>query len=287
MPNDYSKQLASIQEFARIHSGKCGVSVHYNNAYGKYPNLIVDIEEYILDIWYKYYDDNSKDIIRINLYYKPKSDSSRSLPFMIKRDHAFRDFPCFVKSRQDFHYFPVHYSEWADKMISLITTVIKNKGSFLELCKQSCPYNDNGTHKYKFWKNFAELEIKRVDNHELIQGIKGGKYPFGNHIVGGNGSFLSFNKGTYVLQITIRVLSCEKPIRNHKIIIDFDDYLRELMERLGYKKMPYELLNSKLPKQLEVITYDMDKEANNRDFYPIDYNGSWQNLLQVCFKDLQ
>lgn len=38
---------------------------------------------------------------------------------------------------------------------------------------------------------------------------------------------------------------------------------------------------------MEVITYDMDTDPSFREFVPVDYDESWQNLLENCFKDLQ
>jgi hypothetical protein len=50
--------------------------------------------------------------------------------------------------------------------------------------------------------------------------------------------------------------------------------------------MPYDMLNSKLPQRLEVITYNMDLDPDQREFVPVGYDESWQKFLEECFKDL-
>ena len=76
------------------------------------------------------------------------------------------------------------------------------------------------------------------------------------------------------------------PRRGDEQFAGEDAYLRQLMDKLGRKQMPYAMLNSKLPKRIEVITFDMNEDPGNRSFVPVQYEGSWLKLLQECFKDL-
>lgn len=58
------------------------------------------------------------------------------------------------------------------------------------------------------------------------------------------------------------------------------------MEKLGRNRMPYKLLNSKLPQIIKVITYDMNEDPISRHFVPVEYGGDWLIFLKKCFKDL-
>ena len=205
---------------------------------------------------------------------------------MIKRESVPAYLSVFARTRSDFHFLPVCLSAWADQMIDAVAAIRKNKKEFLHLCKISCPFNDDGTHKFKCWKNYAKVSIKRLENIQLIQGIKGGTTPPGAHVVGGNGSFRVFNKGDYCIEYIVERLAGEKPRRGEPAYVNMDVYLRGLMARLGRQRMPYDLLNSRLPERLEVITYEMDKEPEERHFIPVDYDGNWLKLLQECFKGL-
>lgn len=161
-----------------------------------------------------------------------------------------------------------------------------DKNIFLRMCRLSCPFNDDGSHKFKSWKNSAKVKITRAEDNPLVQGVKGGAVPSGGHVVGGNGSFRVFNRGDYGIEYTVERLASEEPRRGEPQFVDADEYLWGLMTRMGRERMPHELLNSKLPERLEVITYDMNVEPSLREFVPVDYDESWQNLLENCFKDL-
>ena len=77
----------------------------------------------------------------------------------------------------------------------------------------------------------------------------------------------------------------EKPCR-HEYTYDVDKYIRELRERLGRTQLPYNLLNSKLENKIEVVTKDMDKELEDRVFYPVDYNENWIAFLEDKFQSI-
>ncbi len=49
-----------------------------------------------------------------------------------------------------------------------------DKNIFLRMCRLSCPFNDDGSHKFKSWKNSAKVKITRAEDNPLVQGVKGG-----------------------------------------------------------------------------------------------------------------
>ena len=87
------------------------------------------------------------------------------------------------------------------------------------------------------------------------------------------------------MKYTVDRLAYEKPLKYTKEV-DVDEYLRAFKERVDRKNLPYELLNSKLSEKIAVITTDMDKDPEDRDFYPVDYDRDWQRFLDESFKDL-
>ena len=282
-------QLDNLKKFVEEHTNENGVIVDYFDAYGKYPCLHVSIDKYVFEMNYRQNEKIERNEIRTNVYYHyfDKEEREDFKCFMIRKDAVPNGLDIFAKSRSDYHYMPVSRSDWADKMISAVNWVRNNRGSFIKMCKVSSPYNDDGTHKFKFWKNFAKVEFVRIGDDKLVQGIKGGETPAGGHFVGGNGSFMVFNKGEYGLQYIVERLAGEKPRRGYPTFVEMDEYLRQLRDRLGYsRKMPLDLLNSRLPDRIEVITHEMDKRPEEREFVPVGHNGSWDTFVQECFKGL-
>ena len=184
-----------------------------------------------------------------------------------------------------------HYSQratndnWADIIINFIKAISEDFEKFVKMCESSCPFNKDGTHKFKEWKTFAKVEISYEASTELVQGVKRGENVSGSHVVGGNGSYRIWGKGEYVIQYTVDRMACEKPMR-HTYTIEADSYLRELLERMGRSRMPYDILNSKLNTKIAVVTRDMNKNPEDRVFYPIDYNYNWIEFLNQTFKDI-
>lgn len=283
------EQWELLQKYAEEHADEDGVRIEYLDAYGKYPCLQVTIDHFLFDMDYRSQEDVSKNEIRTRLYflYTDKIGCERLRSFMIKRGSAPSEYGVFARVRADYHFLPVTYSTWANEMIGAVKSIRRDNHCFLQMCRASCPFNADGSHKFKSWRNYAKVEIVREGDNPLVQGVKGGNTPSGAHVVGGNGSFRVFNRGDYGLQYTVERLAGEKPVRGCPTFVSFDEYLRALRDKLGYSRnMPRDLLNSKLPERLEVITYDMSKEPEDRDFVPVEYGGSWLKFLQECFKDL-
>ena len=283
------EQWELLQKYAEEHADEAGVIIKYYEAYGKYPCLQVSFDCFLFEMDYKPQENESKNEIRTRLYflYTDKTGCERSRSFMIRRDSAPGEYGLFAKVRADYHFLPVTYSTWANEMIGIVKSIRRDSRSFLKMCRESCPFNADGSHKFKSWKNYAKVLIVREGDNPLVQGVKGGETPNGAHVVGGNGSFRVFNRGDYGLQYTVDRIAGEKPVRGYPTFLSFDEYLRALRDKLGYSRnLPYDLLNSKLPERIEVITYDMDKEPEDREFVPVEYDGSWLKFLQECFKDL-
>ena len=118
-----------------------------------------------------------------------------------------------------------------------------------------------------------------------MQGFKNGSTPSECRYTGSNGSFVAFSQ-KYILRVTLKCLSGEKPINDYIYDVDMDKYFRTLRDKLGRKKLPYECLNSMLPQDVEVITTDMEEDSEYRAFYPISNGGSWEKLLIDAFEEL-
>lgn len=278
-----------LEKYAEEHTDENGVTIEYYDSYGRYPCLRVTINHFQFEMDFWSLDNSAKNEIRTSVYYQyiDKMGFERSKCFMMKRDIVPALFRVFAKAQLDYHVLPVTISTWAEAMIETVKAIRNNSDQFLKLCRLSCPYNEDGSHKYKFWKNYARVEIFCMEDNPLVQGLKGGETPMGAHVVGGNGSFRVFNKGDYGILYRVERLAGEKPRSGDPKFIPYDEYLRSLRDKLGYsRKMPYALLNAKLPERVEVITYDMDKEPEERDFVPVEYDGSWLKFLKECFKDL-
>ena len=287
MENVFLTQLAKLKCFLQKHSDRGDVELDYFEAWGKYPCLRVTVGPYLFDMEFNPKNDPTRNEIHTRFFFRyiDKIDLPRMKGFMLRHKAVPGGLKAFAKVRSDYHVLPVSLSTWADEMIRTVKYLEENLGPFIELCRDSCPFNTDGTHKFKSWKNYAKVKIIRMEDNPLIQGVKGGATPSGMHVVGGNGSFRVFNKGDYGIEYTVERLAGECPRRGTSFV-NMDIYLRELKERLGRKRMPYDLLNSRLPERLEVITYDMNLDPEDRRFVPIAYDGSWQKLLDVCFGGL-
>lgn len=282
----YSKQTA-LESFAEKHQYEEGVEVLYYDSFGKFPCLRVTLGHYLFEMDFRPQEDAARNEIRTMMYFTSSEDTrQRTRRFMIKRETVPSDLQVFARTRSNYHFLPVSLSDWAEEMISTVSAVRSNPEAFLRMCRLSCPFNEDGTHKFKSWKNFAKVRITREENNPVVQGLKGGEVPSGSHVVGGNGSFRVFNKGEYGIEYTVERIAGEEPRRGVPHFVGADEYLRGLMTRLGRQRMPYDMLNSKLPQRLEVITYDMNLDPYQREFVPVGYSESWQQFLEECFKDL-
>lgn len=283
----FYSEKESLEAFAEKHQYEEGVEVLYYDSFGKFPCLRVTFGQYIFEMDFRPQNDATRNEIRTCIYYASGEDTlQRTRRFLIKRETVPSDLQVFARTRSNYHFLPVSLSDWAEEMISTVSVVRSNPAAFLRMCRLSCPFNEDGTHKFKSWKNFAKVRIIREENNPLVQGLKGGEVPSGSHVVGGNGSFRVFNKGEYGIEYMVERIAGEEPLRGAPRFVGADEYLRGLMARLGRQRMPYDLLNSKLPQRLEVITYDMNLDPYQREFVPVGYDESWQKFLEECFKDL-
>ena len=286
--NLYIEQLESLKKYVREHPSDDGVSIEYIEAYGTYPCLIVKLPPFSFDMEFRPQEDASRNEIRTRSYFwfKGRYGYEQTRSFAMKRKIVPNGLEVFAKFRRDFHYVPATMSTWADTMIRTVDFVRDNPGRFLKLCRSSAPFNEDGSHKFSSWTNYASIRVGYKENTEIIQGVKGGARPSGGHTVGSDGSFRAFYPRTYGIWYTVECIAGEMPRRGEEQFAGEDAYLRQLLDRLGREKMPYAMLNSKLPKRLEVITFDMNEDPGNRSFVPVQYEGSWLKLLQECFKDL-
>lgn len=288
MENLFLAQLAKLKSFLQKHSDCGDVELDYYEAWGKYPCLRVIVGPYLFDMEYRPQNPPSREEIHTTLFfqYTDKIGLTRTKGFMLRHGVFPEGLNAFAKVRSNYHFLPVSPSTWADEMIRTVEYILETRESFIKLCKISCPFNADGSHKFSSWKNYAQVKITRLEDNPLIQGVKDGATPSGTHVVGGNGSFREFNKGDYCIEYVVERLAGECPRRGQPSYVNMDTYLRELMARLGRQRMPYDMLNARLPERLEVITYDMDLDPDARSFVPVGYDESWQNLLEECFKEL-
>ncbi len=281
-------QLNKLKQFTEEKPEENGISIQYVYPFGNSYGVELTDGPYMAEIIFRPLDDETRLQVRTHFYFIGEGkELLLAKPFMIKKDAVVPELKIVSKKRADYYYLPVRNDNWADAIISAIVYIRKNRPAFHKMCKVSCPYNPDGTHRFKSWKNYASASLIRLSNDELIQGVKDGKRPWGAHVEGGNGSFRRYNKGDYALAVTVDCISMEKPVKSKEpMYFIMDEYLREIKDKLGRRNMPYQMLNSKFPERIEVITYDMNLPPDERVFYPVGYNGCWMDFLKECFKDL-
>ena len=258
------------------------VDLEYIEPYGKSYGVYVKVDKYVMEIVFKPMEEPKKNEIRTRFYFDV---DGLYKPFMIRKESVPAEYVIIQNKRRDYYPTSVRWDNWGDLVINAIDKVKNAPQKFLLMCESSCPYYNDGTHKFKSWKTKAKVEVSYDANTGVIQGIKNGQIPSGTHIVGGNGSFRFFGKGDYVLKITLDCLAAEKPIK-HDCFIDVDKFFRELKDSKGWgRNLPYKKLNELLCEKVEVITYDMDKDPFERAFYPVEYGGSWITFLEDKFYD--
>ena len=255
---------------------------YYPDSYKKYPCVDILLESYIVELVFKYYDDENRNEIQTRFYLNAEEVSRQ---FVLKKTLPANHFSTFLKFRGDHYSYSVTYSNWADMIIDFVMAVEKEKDTFLRLVESSCPFYKDGTHKFKEWRNQAKVEISYVENTDHKQGVKNGEIVSGSHVNGSNGSFCKWYPRTYVIKYTVDKMGCEKPIK-HTYNYDADSFLRELKEKMGYSNMPYKLLSSKFPNRIEVLTREMDKEPESRTFYPVEYNNDWIEFLKQTLSNM-
>lgn len=259
------------------------IELEYIEPYGNSYGVDIKVDKFVMQLVYKPMNEAEKNEVRTKFYFDV-DDSYKQ--FMIRKDAIPYEYANIQRKRRDYYPTSVGWDNWGNLIIDTIKTVAINPDAFLKMCQASCPFNSDGTHKYKSWKTRATVEIEYEANTGVIQGIKKGETPSGSHIVGGNGSYRFFDKGNYVLKITLDCLACEKPIK-HDCFVNIDAFMRQLKESKGWgRNMPYRIVNAAINEKVEVITYDMDKDPVERDFHPIDYNGSWITFLKEKFKEI-
>lgn len=274
--DDFRQQLIILKDFINTWKKDERMKLDYVELYGKYPCVDLLLENYIVELVFKYYDNEKRNEIQSRFYLDTENGSRQ---FVLKKGLLSNTFSNFLKFKGEHYSHGVTYSNWADSIIDFIEAVGKETNAFLQWVVSSCPFYKDGTHKFKEWKSLAKVEISYVENNELIQGLKNGEMLSGSHVVGSNGSFFKWNPRTYVIKYTVDKMGCEKPIK-HTYDYDADSFLREFKEKMGYSNMPYKLLNSKFPNRIEVVTKEMDKDPECRTFYPVEYNNDWIEFLK-------
>lgn len=259
------------------------IELEYIEPYGNSYGVDIKVGRYIMELVYKPMEEPEKNEVRTKFYFNV-DDLYKS--FMLKKDAIFSAYPNIQYNRRDYYPISVRWDNWGELIVNTIKVVENDPRGFLQMCEDSCPFNPDGTHKFKFWKTKATVEVSYDANTGIIQGIKKGETPARSHVVGGNGSFRFFEKGDYVLKIVLDCLAGEKPIK-HECYIDIDEYMRQLKETKGWgRNIPYNKVNAALSGKVDVITYDMDKDPTERAFYPVEYNGNWIAYLEDKMKGI-
>lgn len=281
---EYHKKLQKIKDFGKQLPKDGNITAEYFHPYGKPYNHCIHINVEHFGVEMTFFDGSlgEKRYINTCLYYLT---GDRSRPFVIVKGKCPDMFPSFQRIHKGSHSLEVKPDEWMDRMLGIAESIASHKDEFIRMCQDSCPFKEDGTHKYANWKTTAKLEISSVSENELLQGFKNGGTPSGCKFTGSNGSFVAFSQ-RYVLRTTLKCLSGEVPVSDYVRDIDMDEYLRALRDKLGKRQLPYGVLNSKLPQEIEVITTDMEEEPEDRIFKPCSYNGSWKMLLDEAFKEL-
>ena len=277
------QQYVMFHDYVLKNSHLGVIGLEYIEPYGNSYGVDIKVDKFVMRLVYKPMNEAKKNEVRTKFYFDVDGSYKQ---FMIRKEAIPNEFVNLKHKRRDYYPTSVGWDNWGDLIIDCIKTVAINPDDFFQMCQASCPYNSDGSHKYKSWKTKATVEISYEANTGVIQGVKKGETPSGSHIVGGNGSYRFFDKGDYVLKIVLDCLACEKPIR-HDCFVNVDAFMRQLKESRGWgRNMPYKIVNAAIREKVEVITYDMEKDPIERDFNPIDYNGSWITFLEEKFKEI-
>lgn len=259
------------------------VELEYTEPYGNSFGVYVTVDRFVMELTFRPMDEPEKNEVRTKFFLNV---DGLYKPFMIRKEAKPSEYSFIDNKRRDYYPTSVRWENWGDVVINAIKVVEKNPQRFLLMCESSCPYNNDGTHKYKSWKTKAKVEVSYDANTGVIQGVKDGEPPSGAHVVGGNGSFRFYEKGDYVLKVTLDCLAGERPIK-HECYIDVDAFMRQLKEEKDWgRNLPYKKVNELLNEKVEVITYDMDKEPIERFFYPVEYGGNWITFLEDKFSEI-
>ena len=277
----FSNQYTKLRDFINSYDHQL-IKLEYIEPYGNSIGVDIFVERFVLEITFKPSEDENQNEVRSKFFLNVNGFFKQ---FVLKIEFSQNGFENLKKFRRDYYVQSVTLSNWADTIIDAIKAIENETEKFLQICEQSCPFNKDGSHKYRSWKTLAKVEISYEENIELVQGVKKNEIVVGSHVVGSNGSYIRWDKRKYVLSYTVDKLGCEAPYKYTKTK-DVDEYLRALLERLGRQKLPYSILNSKLSEKIEVITTEMDEEPEARTFYPVDYNHDWLKFLDESFKDL-
>lgn len=260
------------------------IELEYFEPFGNSFGVYVKVDKFVMELIFRPMDEPEKNEVRTKFYLNVDGHYKS---FMIRKEAIPSEYGFIQSKRRDYYPTAVRWENWGDMVIKAIKAIEENPQRFLLMCESSCPYNNDGTHKFKSWKTKAKVEVFYDANTGVIQGVKKGETPSGAHVVGGNGSFRFYEKGDYVLKVTLDCLSGEKPVK-HDCHIDIDAFMRQLKEEKEWgRNLPYKKVNELLSEKVEVITYDMDKEPFERAFYPVEYDGNWITYLEDKFKELQ
>ena len=272
------QQQKKLVEFVKSWGKESIIKLEYIEPYG----LTLFFDDYVMELVYKPVDIIEKNEIRTKFYLNANGMFKQ---FVLKKNLPDNHYSLLQKLKSDHYTQHATYDNWADLMIKFIKAISEDCVKFVKMCELSCPFNKDGTHRFKEWRTFAKVEISYIENTGVAQGLKKGEILSGSHVYGGNGSYRYINPRTYILKCTVDSMACEKPMR-HTYIIDADSYLRGLLERMGRSKMPYDILNSQLNTKIMVIPRDMNKAPEDRLFYPVDYKYNWIEFLNQTFKNI-
>lgn len=280
---EFRQQYKLFHDYVLKNSQSGEVELEYIEPYGNSCGVYIKIDKFVMELVFKPMDDPHKNEIRTRFYLDVEGLYK---PFMLRKDAILSEYDVIQRKRKDYYLMSVEWHNWGNLIINTIKTVVNNPYRFLQMCQLSCPFNKDGSHKYKFWKTKATVTVSLNANTGIIQGVKNGETPSGTHIVGSNGSFRFFGKGDYVLNIELDCLSYEIPIKQ-KCIINIDSFMRQLKEEKGWgRNVPYGKVNSALIGKVAVITYDMDKDPTERSFSPIEYDGNWMFFLNEKLENI-
>lgn len=279
--SNIKNQHVRLENFVKSWKSNYGVELEYIEPFGKSYGVYISVGHFVMEMVYKPTNNDIQELrTKFNLDVKGIYKQ-----FVLKKGLDLCSFKNLSSYRRDYYVMNVSLTNWVDTIIDIINAVDNNTELFLQLCESSCPFHKDGTHKFKSWRTYAKVEVSYIENTGVIQGLKNGETPIGSHVYGGNGSFRYNNPRTYVIKYTVDRMAPEKPCR-HEYTYDVDKYIRELRERLGRTQLPYNLLNSKLENKIEVVTKDMDKELEDRVFYPVDYYENWIAFLEDKFQSI-
>ena len=122
------------------------IELEYIEPYGNSYGVDIKVGRYIMELVYKPIDKPEKNEVRTKFYFNV-DDLYKS--FMLKKDAISSAYPNIQYNRRDYYPISVRWDNWGELIVNTIKVVENDSRGFLQMCEDSCPFNPDGTHKFR------------------------------------------------------------------------------------------------------------------------------------------